>query len=196
MFIIWGYVSLIGPVGKEISWSQAVTFIFGGPYRRIRFANLTNHSARTNRTIPVQGQVFRKSRKLFEPEKPFQKLRSPYSKRLVFYYDFKIRKGKFFCKISCLEMSSFLTYEGNYGTRNAPEKFREFRETDPRTGLMHRYRKGHGSIPGEASFFQVSFWNCSSSVCNCNDLWHTICKTISLFTTKSTQTRSINPYYF
>ena len=27
-------------------------------------------------------------------------------------------------------------YEGNYGTRNAPEKFREFRETGPRLVLQ------------------------------------------------------------
>ena len=44
------------------------------------------------------GPVSRKSRKLFGPEKPFQKLRSAYSKRLVFYYDFKIREGKFIAK--------------------------------------------------------------------------------------------------
>ena len=41
------------------------------------------------------GPVSRKSRKLFGPENPFQKLRSAYSKKLV-YYDFKIRKGIFF----------------------------------------------------------------------------------------------------
>lgn len=39
------------------------------------------------------GPISRKSRKLFEPEMPFQKRVSAYSKRLAFYYDFKRLKG-------------------------------------------------------------------------------------------------------
>ena len=71
----------------------------------------------------------RMSRKLFGPEKPFLKLPSAYYRKPVFYYDFKVRKGKICCKISCLETSSFLRYVGNYGTRNRLEKFRGVRET-------------------------------------------------------------------
>ena len=35
---------------------------------------------------PVQGLVSRKSRKLFGPEKPFVRLRSAYSVKLIFSY--------------------------------------------------------------------------------------------------------------
>ena len=34
-------------------------------------------------------------------------------------------------KVSCLETPSFWRYKENYGTRNTPEKFRDFRETGP-----------------------------------------------------------------
>ena len=64
----------------------------------------------TNETVPFVmnsterkhltdlGPVSRNSRKLFGPEKPFLKLRSAYSEKLVFYYDLKIRKVKFVAK--------------------------------------------------------------------------------------------------
>ena len=38
-------------------------------------------------------------------------------------------------KVSCLERPSFWRYKENYVTRNAPEKFRDFRETGPRTEI-------------------------------------------------------------
>ena len=37
------------------------------------------------------------------------------------------------CKVSCLETSSFRRYKENYVTRNTLEKFRDFRETGPRS---------------------------------------------------------------
>ena len=54
--------------------------------------------ANVNANVSILEAVSRKSRKLFGPEKPFQKLRSIYSKKLAFNYDFKIRKGKFVAK--------------------------------------------------------------------------------------------------
>ena len=42
-------------------------------------------------------------------------------------------KNKNNCKVSCLETPSFWRYKENYVTRNTPEKFRDFRETGPRT---------------------------------------------------------------
>ena len=69
----------------------------------------------------------RKFRKLFGPEKPFQKLQSAYFKKLAFYYDFKIREGKLVAKFYLiLATTSFLRYEGNYSTLNGPQKFRDF----------------------------------------------------------------------
>ena len=41
------------------------------------------------------------------------------------------------CKVSCLETPLLWRYKENYVTRNAPEKFRDFRETGPRTGNVH-----------------------------------------------------------
>ena len=43
----------------------------------------------------------------------------------------KGNKSKNNCKVSCLETPSFWRYKENYVTRNAPEKFRDFRETGP-----------------------------------------------------------------
>ena len=37
------------------------------------------------------------------------------------------------CKVSCLETPSFWRYKENYGTRNTPEKVRDFRESGPRS---------------------------------------------------------------
>ena len=91
--------------------------------------SVTAHTETQTLQLQFLGPVSRTSRKFFGPEKPFQKLRFAYSKKLDFYYNFKIRKDKFVAKLHAWEMSSFLRYEGNYGTRNAPEKFREFRET-------------------------------------------------------------------
>ena len=45
----------------------------------------------------------------------------------------KGNKNKNNCKVSCLETPSFWRYKENYVTRNTPEKFRDFRETGPRT---------------------------------------------------------------
>ena len=67
---------------------QLVVFGFGSHWlRKLSGARLAN-----------QGSISRKSRKLFGPEKPFLKLRSVYSKRLIFYYDFQIPKDKFVAK--------------------------------------------------------------------------------------------------
>lgn len=54
------------------------------------------------------GPISRKSRKLFEPEMPFQKRVSAYSKRLAFYYDFKRLKGNFFGKFHSWKSLPFL----------------------------------------------------------------------------------------
>ena len=44
-------------------------------------------------------------------------------------------KSKNNCKVSCLETPSFWRYKEYYVTRNAPEKFRDFRETGSWTGF-------------------------------------------------------------
>ena len=56
--------------------------------------------------ITAQGPVSRKSRELFGPEKPFDKVRPAYSVKLVFSYVAKGIKKKN-CKVSCLETPSF-----------------------------------------------------------------------------------------
>ena len=73
-----------------------------------------------------QGAVSRKCRKLFGPEKPFLKLRPAYSVKLVFWYIVKGTKIKITTK-----SPSFWRHKENYVTRNAPEMFRDFRETGP-----------------------------------------------------------------
>ena len=54
----------------------------------------TNHSSYNKKFTDLS----RKSQKLSGPEKPFQKLRSAYSRKLASYYDFKIRKGELIAK--------------------------------------------------------------------------------------------------
>lgn len=73
------------------------------------------------------GACFSKVLKTFCAWKPFLKLPLVYSKKLIFYYDFKIQKGK----VSCQEMSLILRYIGNYGTWNEPKGFRGFEKRTP-----------------------------------------------------------------
>ena len=81
--------------------------------------NFTHDSRITIRKTRSSG-IFLESPVNFPAEKPFQKTRTAHSRKLAFYYDFKIRKGNV----------------GNYSTRNRPRKFREFRETGPRWGYQ------------------------------------------------------------
>ena len=82
----------------------------------------------------VQGSVSRKSRKLFGPDKPFAKLPPAYSVKLVFSYVVKGIKMKIIAKFRA---SGRLLFEDTKKivTRNAPERFRDFRETGPRAGF-------------------------------------------------------------
>ena len=77
-----------------------------------------------------QRPVSRKSRKLFGPEKPFLKLRPASSVKLVFSYVVKGVQIKIIPKFRASRRVRFEdTTEKNYVTRNAPKKFRDFRET-------------------------------------------------------------------
>ena len=132
-----------------------------------------------------QGPVSRKPRKLFGPEKPFVKLWPAYSVNLVFSYVVKGIKNKNNCKVSCLETPSFWRYKENSVTRNAPEKFRNFREQAPGhlrvKPVTSRYRcdatnqlsyeaTDVGSwTPLKSWLFQASIRNCLNWVHNCDD---------------------------
>ena len=48
-------------------------------------------------------------------------------------------------KVSCLETPSFWRYKDNYVTRTTPEKFRDFRETGPRSQSTVAF-SNHGSV--------------------------------------------------
>ena len=78
--------------------------------------------------LRCQGPVSRKSRKLLGPEKPFLKLRLAHSVKLVFSYVVKRRKIKITAKFRILRRLRFEDTKRTV-TRNAPEKFRDFRET-------------------------------------------------------------------
>ena len=124
---------------KTVYWSW-VTIRFS-VFRKI-YSWFTNHSPQNKKFTDLS----RKSRKLSGPEKPFQKLRSAYSRKLAFSYDFKIRKGKTCCKISLLRTSSSLRYVGNYSTRNRPRKFRKFRKTGPRWGYQFTHHNWNWTL--------------------------------------------------
>ena len=86
-----------------------------------------------------QWPVSRKSRELFGPEKPFVKLRPAYSVKLVFSYVVKGIKIKITAKFRA---SRRLRFEDTKRIMS-PEKFRDFRETGPRTRTMTSTRFSH-----------------------------------------------------
>ena len=77
----------------------------------------------------VQACVSKNTRKLYGSEKPFVKLRPPYSGKLVFSYVDKGIKMKITAKFRDTEQLSFWKMR-----TTSPEKFRDFRETGPRSG--------------------------------------------------------------
>ena len=92
----------------------------------VSIALLSNHSPSLER---YQGPVSRKYRKLFGPEKPFVKLQPAYSAKLVFSYVVKGIKIKITAKFRA---SRCLTFEDTKRIMS-PKKFRDFRETGPRS---------------------------------------------------------------
>ena len=73
----------------------------------------------------VLGPVSRKSRKVI-PKTP-----TSLFCKTGFFICCKGNKNKNNCEVSCLETPSFWRYKEYYVKRNAPEKFRDFRETGP-----------------------------------------------------------------
>ena len=83
---------------------------------------MIGHSQSLDRYFLITlGPVSRKSRELFGPEKP-----------VVFI----VRNTKRIAKLDGLEPLRIYKYKGNCGTRNRPEKFRDFRETGPRARVL------------------------------------------------------------
>ena len=81
---------------KTVYWSW-VTIRFS-VFTKI-YSWFTNHSPQNKKFTDLS----KKSRKLSGREKSFQKLRSAYSRKLAFSYDFKIRKGKLVAKFHSWE---------------------------------------------------------------------------------------------
>ena len=77
------------------------------------------------------GPVSGKSRKPLGPEKPFVKLRPANSGKLVFSCVVKGIEIKITAKFRASRRLRFEDTKKNYVTRNAPEKFQDFRETGP-----------------------------------------------------------------
>ena len=64
-------------------------------------------------------------------------------------------------KVSCLETLSFSRYKENYVTRNAPEKFRDFRETGPwiaSNKMQHNVCKHHDVSPHTFTHIHHHCW--------------------------------------
>ena len=69
----------------------------------------------TSFTHDSRGLFLECLKNFFGPEKPFLNLQSAYSRKLVFYYDFKIRKSKFVAKFHAWKRPPFfLRYVGKY----------------------------------------------------------------------------------
>jgi len=120
----WG--AFMDPVWVECTQLKD-EFLYCGRARKQRMNFRVNHPRNYKRPRPVS----RKSRWIYGPEKPFVILRPAYSVMLVFSRVVKGIKTKINWKVSCLETPSFWRFEESYVTRNAPEKFRDFGDTDP-----------------------------------------------------------------
>ena len=100
----------------------------------------------------MQACVSQKTRKLYGPEKPFVKLRPPYSGKLVFSYVEKGIKMKLTPKFRDTEQGSFWKMR-----IMSPEKFRDFGETGPRSGAKlvtwWYWVKDHGVVKGFAWYW-------------------------------------------
>ena len=77
------------------------------------------------------ARVSRKSRKLFGPEKPILNLLFAYSKNLAFYYDFKIRKGKFVAKFDAWKRVRFQDTKEIMVPEMRPKSFGSFEKRAP-----------------------------------------------------------------
>ena len=82
--------------------------------------------------IPLQGPVSRKSRELFGPEKPFVKLRPPYSVKLVFSYVVEGIKINITAKFRASRRLHFEDTKRIMSPDLRPKSSRDFRETGPR----------------------------------------------------------------
>ena len=77
------------------------------------------------------GARFSKVPKTFRARKAIRKTPTSLFCKAGLFICCKGNKNKNNCKVSCLQMPYFWRYKENYVTRNAPEKFRDFRETGP-----------------------------------------------------------------
>jgi len=92
---------------------------------------LVNTPKNCFKTPGGQACVSQKTRKLYEPEKPFVKLLPAYSVKLVFSHVVKEIKMKITAKF---RDTKHLRFEHTKRIMS-PEKFRDFRETGPRAEL-------------------------------------------------------------
>ena len=84
-------------------------------------------------TLGTPGARFLKVPKAFRARKAISKTLPRLFCEASLFMCCKGNKNLNNCKVSCLETPLFWRYKENYVTRNTPEKFRDFRETGPRT---------------------------------------------------------------
>ena len=84
--------------------------------------------------LPDQGPVSRKSRELFEPEKPFVKLRPAYSVKLVFSYVVKGIKIKITVKFRASRRLRFEDTKRTMSPEIRPKSFGTFEKRAPGPG--------------------------------------------------------------
>ena len=132
------------------------------------YAMLVGAAAKKRPENSGLGPVSQKSRKLFGPEKPFLKLRPAYSVKLVFWYVVKGTKIKI---TAIFRVSERLHFE-LIKRLLSPEKFRDFRETGPWTGLEPRPQRCRCSaqpveLSGKLGAGHFAGISSSSFICHC-----------------------------
>ena len=98
------------------------------------FMLCTSHKVSPWHKVPVcSGASFSKVPKTFRVRKALSKTLTHLFCEASLFICCKGNKNKNNYKVSCFETPLFHRYKENYVTQNAPEKFRDFRETSSRT---------------------------------------------------------------
>ena len=100
----------------------------GKPVENRKFKLQVSSESKSN-----PGARFSKVPRTFRARKASRKTMTCLFCKACLFICCKGNKNKNNCKVSCLETPSFWRYKENCVTRNTPEKFRDFRETGPRT---------------------------------------------------------------
>ena len=126
----WRFDDLCGS-HRQSEVTVLVSWKFKSPGERFDWS-IDRVAVGTRVTWLIPGASFSKVPKTFRARKAIRKTTTCLFCKAGPFICCKENKNQDNCKVSCLETPSFWRYKENYVSRNAPEKFQDFRETGPR----------------------------------------------------------------